>query len=192
MLKQKASAPFQHSLAQKLLAYGIISSLLMVSALALLPVFSQVRLTIELNGFWLGLWAGIYLLLTAFIARPLIQGRVKIFVSNSRLKRVGAHLAGLLGFAVLTSFATLGGLPMTLHYLTVKPGHHTVTLSHKLSSPSSRTCHPRLRIKEFTWLGKDHLCPSEELYQATAVGDRIVIKGQLSSLGITPEQFKKL
>lgn len=98
-------------------------------------------------------------------------------------------LGFVFGMGVLGGFAILGGIPMVAHYLTAHPGSMTVTVVAKDASYQRGACQPRVKIKEFTFFLRDHICPQGSIYNEIKVGDRLSLDGQLSPYAIHVDRF---
>ncbi|WP_444930485.1 hypothetical protein ACJJIF_01470 [Microbulbifer sp. SSSA002] len=172
------------TLGSRIFIYTLLGVTIGFVGLACLPVFSDVNITIKLNTAWVSAWAFAAFVFLGLISTPYIMKKEVIPFEGRLFMKVGSCLALLLALFMLPTYAILWGAPVFLHHFTAKDGEITVTVVGKEDNYMNGRCHPRLIIKEFTWLGEDYICPGKEVYKKVNVDSRIILSGKVSEYGV--------
>ena len=163
----------------RLTGLAVIALLFAVMALAMLGIFTRVRIMMPYTPAWWTGAAGVAIGLTAGLAWAWSQGQAK---------RAGPRelIPLFIGMACISLEGVLGGLPALAHHLTSRSGYTVVTVTAKEGKYHRYSCRTQLIIAEFTYGLKNYLCPSDRAFSQIQVGTKVRVEGTVSAFGVEP------
>ena len=81
------------------------------------------------------------------------------------------------------------GIPSLINRFIATNHQQTVTITNKTSGGSRRICSSRIHVKELKSVLSRALCTSYEFHASVELGDRLILTGRKSWMGITVEHF---
>ena len=166
---------------------AFVAVLFAVMGLAMLGIFTRVRITMVYGPAWWAGTTGVAIGLTAALAWGWNR-RPRATRTDRESKRMGLRelIPLFIGMACISLEGILGGLPALAHHLTSQPGKAWVTVMAKETTYRRYSCNPRLIISEFTYGLENYLCPSDRAFGQIKVGAKIRVEGAVSAFGIEP------
>ena len=162
------------------------------SCFMLLVALSNIKIVLVYNDNWKLVDRLLSILFVVSLGVTLIYNRVNGLIKSGIIKLFMLSTLATLAMLLITRMAVFAGVATIFHYFTAQPGTILVNVVKKEDNYIKARCSPRLYIQEFSHWTFNHLCPSEKLYKQTSVGDKIIIKGQVSSFGVKVEATTRL